>query len=87
MTKDITPEINSAQNRENAYSSSAVNNKYIDKGNLTSRECGGLVKNMVEDYERRFFINESSVKENKATIKPDNSIRENETDIAYKTIF
>jgi hypothetical protein len=28
--------------------------KYIDKGSLTSRECGRLVKGMVESYERKY---------------------------------
>jgi hypothetical protein len=55
MTKDITPELNSVYSREKTRFSSIANDKYIDKGNLTSRECGRLVKSMIEDYGRTFM--------------------------------
>lgn len=55
MTKNITPGLYSNYSREKIHNLSITNNKYIDKGNLTSRECGKLVKNMIEEYERNNF--------------------------------
>jgi Small, acid-soluble spore proteins, alpha/beta type. len=51
MSKDITPEFKK-QHKSHEYE--IADERYIDKGNLTSRECGRLVKGMVEEYERRF---------------------------------
>jgi hypothetical protein len=55
MTKNITPELSSIYSQEKPHYSSVAKDKYIDKGNLTSRECGRLVKSMIEDYEKNFY--------------------------------
>jgi hypothetical protein len=55
LTKDIIPEFKSDYSQERTPYSAVVREKYIDKGNLTSRECGRLVKDMIDEYERKLM--------------------------------